>query len=340
VLPATGPNVAPDPVFFIAGGPGQSAVAVATTAGPRFGAELRGQRDIVLVDQRGTGDSHPLKCSINNGPNDLHSYFWQELFAADLLRACREELEKDANLSLYTTSNAMDDLDEVRAALGYDKINLHGGSYGTNAAMVYMRRHPDRVRAVVLSGVAPVDYKFPLVWAKGSQHAMDRLFDDCAADEQCRKAFPKLREEFASVVAKLRQGPVSFDLRHPVTGQTQTVSLSQAAFNEHLRSLLYSPDVQPYLPLVIHYAAEGEFQPFGDLVVQYARALSSPALQIALGVHLSVTCSEHVPFITEAEIARESAGSFYGDLRVRAQKKACENWPRANIEPSFIKPVE
>src|SRR5712692_9088698 len=295
VLPATGPKAAPDPVFFLAGGPGQSAVAVATAAGNKFMAEVRRERDIVLVDQRGTGGSHPLNCVLNNGPNDLRSYFFEEIFPAERLRVCRAELEKDANLALYTTPIAMDDLDEVRAALGYGRINLYGGSYGSNAAFVYLRQHPDRVRSMVVIGVAPVDYKLPLAWARGVQHAMERLFDDCAADEGCRKSVPKLREDFAAVLAQLDKGPVSFELPNPATQRMQTVRLSRASFNEHLRGLLYSPEYASVLPLLINAAAQGEFQLFGAAVLEFARTFRGLANQLATGMSLSVICAEHVP---------------------------------------------
>ena len=340
MLPATEPKAAPDPVFFIAGGPGQSAVAVATAAGNKFMAELRRQRDIVLVDQRGTGGSHPLNCVLNNGANDLRSYFFEELFPAERLRVCRAELEKDANLALYTTPIAMDDLDDVRAAIGYERINVYGGSYGSNASFVYLRQHPDRVRSVVVSGVAPVDYKLPLAWARGVQHAMDRLFDDCEADESCRKSVPKLRADFAAVLAKLDKAPVIFELPNPATQQMQTVRLSRATFNEHLRGLLYSPDFTSVLPLLIHAAAQGEFQPFGGTVLEFAKTFRGPANQLASGMSLSVICAEHVPFISEADIARETAGSFYGDQRVRAQIKACEGWPHGKVAPGFIEPIK
>lgn len=340
LLPATGAKAAHDPLFFIAGGPGQSAIAVAIEGGKRFFEDVRRERDIVIVDQRGTGGSHPLNCILNNGPNDLRSYFWEELFPAERLRACRAELEKDANLALYTTPIAMDDLDEVRAALGYERINVYGGSYGSNAAFVYLRQHPDHVRAVVVSGVAPVDYKLPLPWAKGVQHAMDRLFDDCTADEPCRKSFPKVREDFAAVLARLDKGPVSFELPNPATRQMQAVKLSRTSFNEQLRSLLYRPDYASALPLLIHEAAQGNFEIFGATMLEYARAIRGPANQLAFGMHLSVTCAEHVPFISEADITRETAGTFYGDQRIRAQIKACEGWPRGKVGPEFINPVK
>jgi pimeloyl-ACP methyl ester carboxylesterase len=141
---------------------------------------LHRERDVVLVDQRGTGGSNPLGCNLFGDKPDMQSWF--AAYPLDKLSICREQLEKVANLKLYTTSIAMDDLDEVRSALGYQRINLYGGSYGSTAALVYLRQHPDHVRTVTIFGVAPPNAKIPLSFAKGTQHAIDRLLDDCAAD--------------------------------------------------------------------------------------------------------------------------------------------------------------
>src|SRR5690349_4277384 len=147
VLPATGAKRAPDPIFFIAGGPGSSIVAeaggIATDA-----ARLRERRDLVLVDQRGTGGSHPITCQFYGPPDSLQSYLG-DFMPPDAVRRCRDENAKTTDLTQYTTTIAVDDLDDVRAALGAERINLVGGSYGTRAAQEYMRRHPEIGRAHV-----------------------------------------------------------------------------------------------------------------------------------------------------------------------------------------------
>src|SRR5262249_44848956 len=153
-------------------------------------------------------------------------------------------------------------------------------------------------------------------------------------------SFPKLREDFAAVLARLEKAPVSFSLPNSATGQLQSIKLSSTMFREHLRGLLYSPETTNSLPLVIHYATEGEFRPFGGLVLEYMRALRASGLQIALGMHLGVICSEHVPFITQAEMSRETDGTFYGAERVRVQIKACESWPSSKVNARFIEPVK
>ncbi|MDQ3818552.1 MAG: alpha/beta hydrolase, partial [Acidobacteriota bacterium] len=199
VLPALTEKHAPDPVFFIAGGPGQGAASLAGVVGEGPLASVRQERDLVFLDQRGTGESNPLNCNLFADAADLRAYF-EDMFPIEAMRACRNQLEKVADLKLYTTSIAIEDLDEVRGALGYDRINLYGGSYGTTVALAYLRRYREHVRTVVLAGVAPTGLKLPLPFAKGAQYAIAHLLDDCAADSSCREAFPNLKEEFRLVL--------------------------------------------------------------------------------------------------------------------------------------------
>ncbi|HEX8162612.1 MAG TPA: alpha/beta fold hydrolase [Pyrinomonadaceae bacterium] len=328
MLPALAEKPAPDPIFYFAGGPG---AAASTYAGAPFMTRLSQHRDVVMVDQRGTGGSNPLQCDLYGDPNDMGVYFG-ETFAEARVRACRAELEKIADLRLYTTAIAMADLDEVRGAMGYDKINVNGGSYGSTAALAYLRLYPQRVRAAAVSGVAPVDYKMALPFAKGVEHALDRLFADCAADAKCGAAFPNLRKEFAEVVARLAKAPATFEATNPLTGQKQTITMTREGFMEHVRAALYLPEVMNYLPLLVHDMAGGDFTRFASISYQVFRQLDG---QIARGMHLSVVCSESIPFITEEEIRRETAGTFYGEARLRAYQRACGLWQRGDVPAAF-----
>ena len=137
VLPALGPDRLPDPVVSFAGGPGESSVGEAGYLS-RLLAPLRQRRDILLVDARGTGGSSPLDCP---ELQDVQG-FLDDNVPAGKVRACRERLRKTADLSQYTTDNTVDDVDEVRAALGYPQVNITGASYGTRSVLVYLRRHP------------------------------------------------------------------------------------------------------------------------------------------------------------------------------------------------------
>ncbi|HVG29486.1 MAG TPA: alpha/beta fold hydrolase [Pyrinomonadaceae bacterium] len=328
MLPALAEKPAPDPIFYFAGGPG---AAASMYAGAPFMTRLRQHRDVVMVDQRGTGESSPLRCDFYGDASNMNSYFG-ETFRSERVSACRAELEKVADLKLYTTHIAMADLDEVREAMGYDKINVNGGSYGSTAALAYLRLYPQRVRAAAVSGVAPVDYKMALPFAKGVEHALDRLFSDCAADAGCGKAFPNLRQEFSEVVARLAKAPATFEATNPFNQQKQRITMTREGFMEHIRAALYLPDVMNYLPLLIHDLAGGDYSRFASISYQVFRQLDE---QIARGMHLSVVCSESIPFITEEEIKRETAGTFYGEARIRAYQRACGLWQKGDVPASF-----
>lgn len=334
VLPALGPNPAPDPVFWLNGGPGVAATPTVVAAQRGFLQVFRQDHDLVFVDQRGTGKSNPLECNIGDDPSDLQSFFGK-LFPPDAIRSCREKLEKIADLRLYTTSVAMDDLDDLRKALGYAKINIVAVSYGTIAAQVYMRRHPGSARAAFLVGVATPGIRQPLPFAPAAQHALDLLFIDCASDPACSAAFPKLRTEFYSVLARFDHGPVAVNMLNPVTGKREPVKLERENYVERIRFLLYSTASARFLPLVIHKAYEGDFLPFEGIAIR-----RNPGSQVARGMYMTVTCSEGIPFITEKEIVDEAKGTFVGETRVRSHQQACRQWPRSNVPNSFIEPVQ
>lgn len=334
VLRALSATPAPDPVFWLHGGPGAAATDIVPGARGGFLEALRKNRDIVFVDQRGTGGSNPLKCDIGDNPADIQKFFG-ELFPIEKIKECREKLEKIADLRLYTTPIAMDDLDEVRDALGYDKINLVGGSYGTIAAQVYMRQHPEHLRTVFLGGVANTNIRQPLPFAKGAQQAINRLFEDCSADKVCSSAFPNLRREFDEVIARFDKGAVTAELINPATKQKQSVSIMRASFVEKLRMFLYTTTNARFVPLIIHKAFENDYIPFEELAL--ANNLGG---LMARGMYLTVTCSESVPFITEQDIKKETKETFVGDYRVRVHIKACKEWVKGDIPKSYINPVK
>ena len=336
IVPALTPTPADDPVFFLSGGPGQGAARIARAGEDALMHELRRERDLVFIDQRGTGDSNRLGCSIINERESLQNYFL-EVFPAEAIRACRRELEGHADVRLYTTSLALEDVDEVRSALGYNKINLYGVSYGTLSALEYLRRYPGQVRAVVLAGVVTPAAKLPLQFAKGAQLSMDRLIEDCAGDESCNTAFPTLKEDFASVLRAFANGPVRFALTPPGGRTAQPVTLSRGVFAERLRLMLAEHSSAILVPFLIRHAARGDWLPFGNVAV---RPVPAAAYTLALGSYLTMTCAESVELLTEAEIAKQTAGTFLSDYRVRRHLSACDLWPRSEIPGDFLTPVE
>ncbi len=330
VLPALGPDRRPDAVVYFAGGPGEPAVADAGFLSQDL-APLRRHRDFLLVDARGTGGSSPLECP------ELHDIqgFLDDFVPAGKVRACGERLRKTADLSQYTTDNAVDDVDEVRAALGYPQVNIMGGSYGTRAVLVYLRRHPDRVRTAILDGVVPTHDRAPLFFARSTQKALDGLVAECAGDAGCSRAFPKLADEIAAVLAQSGRQPVRVQLINPSTGQPHEVRLTRNGVAQTLRYMLYNPAVAAELPLRVHLAARGDWKPLAETGSSTAGGMSS----LDNGYFFGVTCSEDIPFIREQEIPAAVAGTFLGDFRIRRQQAACAGWPAARIPQSFLAPV-
>ena len=334
LLPATNQQQhAPDPLFYLAGGPGGAATSYATE---KFIQNLRRNRDVVLVDQRGTGDSNPLTCPSAGSREDMRPYF-EAPFPVERVRACRSELEKVADLTLYTTSIAMDDLDEVREALGYKLVNIYGGSYGSTTSLVYLRQHGDNVRCVAIFGVAPPFAKIPLSFARGVQDSMNRLFADCAADKACNETYPDVAGDFKKVIAQFDKGPVEVNATNVFTRQVQKVTVTRDAFVDGIRQLLYVPTAAAALPALIHIGAGGDLGPLVGTAFQIVTQIDS---KIARGMQFSVICAEDAPFITENDIKTTSASSFYGDARVRPMMKACEEWPKAKVAANFLDPVK
>jgi len=333
VLPALVDKPAPDAIFYLQGGPGGAATSV---AGASLMMRLHRTRDVVLVDQRGTGKSNPLQCNFRGDQNEMRGYFVDAL-TPEAVRACRAELEKIADLKLYTTTIAMTDLDDVRAALGYDKINVYGGSYGATTALSYLNFFPQHVRTVTIAGVAPPDSALPLSFARGVEHALNRLFDDCAEDAKCKAAFPDLRKDWATAVANVSKGPVTFDALNPYTKQRQQVTMTRDGFAELVRLVLYNPTVMSLMPAVIHEMSQGEYSHFAFYSFQLLHGIDAG---LARGMHLSVLCAEDIPFVKESDIEPAMGGTFYGGNRARGYLKACEQWPRGDMPAKFRQPIK
>lgn len=333
VMPAESP-AAPDPLFILVGGPGQSAVSTSKAFSGIFAPVLR-ERDVVLVDLRGTGGSNPLLCPLSGVDDDPQSYFGAMLPAAPL-RACLARL--DADPRLYTTPLAMADLDDVREALGYRQINLYGSSFGSRAALEYVRRYPGRVRSAVLRGVVPPNMSVPLYYARDSQRALDLLFAECAADAACGEAYPDLPGTLGAVRERLAREPVPVEVRLPgVEDRVFRFRLSLDDFNEALRNRLYDEE-SGEIPLYLHRAARGDYSDFGRLALRLRRTASQGQI-LSTGVFLSATCAEDVPFIDPAEAKRLAAGTFLGTYRVDQQVEACKVWPRGSLPDGYREDV-
>jgi pimeloyl-ACP methyl ester carboxylesterase len=314
-------------LFLLEGGPGVAAsVRQGFFLGP--GREYRRGRDLVLLNQRGSGDGPPaLRCEAleTRGPLD-------DLFPLPAVSACRAELEKHADLTQYGTWNAAADIELVRLALGYDQIDLLTLSYGTKLAQIYMKRFPESVRSAVLIGTAPPDFRAPLFHAANAQRALDLLFYACQSDEPCRTAYPDLREDWHRLLARLDARPVRVTLAGSAPARRNTIEIRRGELGEAVRNLMGSAAGQRRLPWIIHRAAAGDF---GTLL----GALPSGRAPYAAGLYLSIECTEGTARIDPADVAPATGGTFLGDYRVRAQLAACAAWPRASLPDGFFTPA-
>jgi pimeloyl-ACP methyl ester carboxylesterase len=320
----------PDPIFVFAGGPGQGAVALASDVMPLF-ARLNDLRDIVFIDQRGTGGSHPLDCE-EDADSPLQSVF-EDALPEDLVRKCLVQL--DADPRQYVTSIAVEDIDDVRSALGYAKVNLWGGSYGTRVELEYLRRHGAHVRSMVLDGVAPATMKLPLSFVADGDAALGKLLADCQADALCRLTYPDLRGTIESLRARLARRPVRAAIQDPRTGERETIDVTENVFLSGLFLPLYVAELASLLPFGIASAARGDFNPLLAQNLEFADDVSE---NLSLGMHLAVVCSEDIPLVTSADLAAADR-SFFGRALVNDFVRACREWPRGAVPADYYTPV-
>lgn len=319
VIPAVKRNPEAHPLFLLAGGPGQSAIetfpAIISLMFP-----IHENRDIVLVDQRGTGKSNPLRCL---DPEDESLDEEQEL---EKVKSCPETL--NADLRFYTTEIAMTDLDEVRAVLGYETINIYGASYGTRAALTYLRMFPEHVRTVTLDAVVDPEFVMFMDAAEDGQAALDEFFARCEADEACEAAFPELRSEFDNLLSRLEESPAEITIPHPLTANPLELTVTRQMITSMVFNTLYVPDLVATLPVSIHTAYADE---------SYAPLISQAWLVNAGlydGMFYAVTCTEDAPLISADEATRRSDNSLFGDRTVDFAA-VCAEWPKGEVSPEF-----
>jgi pimeloyl-ACP methyl ester carboxylesterase len=329
VLPANTLDPKPDPLVILAGGPGQAASTLAPFAEQL--AEVRRTRDIVLVDQRGTGRSAALSCKAF-APDDRADFALDPLPKA---RDCLAELvARGVDPSQYTTSAFVADLEDVRSALGYPRLDLWGGSYGTRVAQEYLRRHPERVRSVVLDGVVPPAMKVTLDAWVSRQAALDAILAACRASAACAHAFP----DPAAMLIRLQQAlrePAHATLTDPRTGAPVRLDLTFDHVLASLQPLTYSPEFASLVPEILQRAVQGDYGPLAAATLSFTADLAE---QMNAALHFSVTCAEDVPRIDAAERERALGGSAAKDLALRAMA-VCDVWPRGSMPADFTQPV-
>lgn len=312
VLPSTSAERSLPPLYDIEGGPGN-----ASTNSAAFylgdGAAYRRRRDVVLVDQRGTGGSNRLDCPVLAAADRSYAPIYP---IAEVVK-CRDALSKHADLRFYGTREAVVDLDDVRVALGHQRIDLVGISYGTTFVLRYLAAHPTSVRAAILVAPVPASARPPRSHAAVAEVALARLFAQCRADVACRTAFDPVAD-FDQAMARL---------------STMKGAPSREVFLEKLRTLMYRPVAARGIPRILYRAAQGDLAPF------FAATRASGGEGIAEGLYLSITCGESLALTDIAKARREARRTRFGDYRLRRQQLACRSWPKVQVADDHLVPV-
>jgi pimeloyl-ACP methyl ester carboxylesterase len=329
IIPAIDSGEKKPPFVFLAGGPGQAAVELASFILTTFD-EVHKTHDIVLIDQRGTGKSHPLQCpeSQLNSPYLLTP----EEFSKQEVMDCLASFSGD--LSQYSTENAINDFEQVRQALGYNKIHLYGGSYGTRAALIYMKRYPQALQTVVLDSVGPVEVPIGLFGQSGEQ-SFELLLAHCQQQPSCQRAFPDLKKEFNHISQQLKQQPATVSIPHPRLGTPTQFVISYGKLTSIIRMQLYNVASRQLVPEVIHQAFNGNYLPLAGLAAQLENGLP----MMYMGLTFNIVCNEDFPRITPAMWQQDAENQFDGDQSHQAWLTACPLWPRYRPSPDFYQPV-
>jgi len=311
IIRAAKPGKERQALFDLEGGPG-----LADTKDAGFylsdGAAYSTTRDVVLIDQRGTGESNPLDCP----EFDAADRSLEPMFPSAAVLSCRVRLSHRADLTRYTTEDAVADLDAVRKALGYSRIDLSALSYGTTLALRYIAVHPAHVRSAVLFSAVPPSAMPPRHHATAAQTALDQMIADCGADRACSTRYPRLRSDLSDAMRKLRSAG----------------HIDSLVVMERLRTKLYSPAGARELPQMIHRLAGGDMSVF-------ASTNEPKGFNYFDGVYLTITCSESLPWFDQNRAMVAARRTAFGDYRIVRQREACENWPRARVKRSFFTPV-
>ncbi len=331
-------STAADPLFVIVGGPGGAAVQSARQYLPWFRG-LQKHRDIIFVDQRGTGESNGLQCRLGEG--QLFDLSDEDRLdkAEDMAAACVAEL--DANLAFYTTPYAVGDLDQVRRALGYEKINLWGVSYGTRVILDYMRRHPEAVRTAVLDSLAPVSIQLPRFVARDGSRALALVFEQCESDPTCFGTYGDLRSGWVNLLDRLDAAPRTITLSHPRSQQPVSTYISANTLSSWMRLTLYSRELAPLIPEAIQRAIHDDFSLFGGIALLAAEDITE---HLSQGMQTTILCAEDRQYArmagagTGAPDVEETERLLRLDI-TESLERICEYFPAGKLPETYFEPV-
>ncbi|MBF38744.1 alpha/beta hydrolase [Idiomarina sp. UBA4520] len=329
VLPAIQEGAKSDPMLILAGGPGQAATELAPMISRMFD-KVRQKRDILLIDQRGTGKSHPLECDISRPDELIRSDDDQDL--AELTEDCLQKYS-DTDTTQYHTVNAVKDFERVREHLGVQQLNLYGGSYGTRVGLTYLREAPESVRTATLDAVAPPQVIIGPFGQHGAQ-AFEAMLKNCEEQAACQEQFPNLEQDYFDVMSALEKQDVLLDTHDPLSFEPITINLTPGRFSSIVRMALYHPNTRQLLPYAIHSASEKNYKAVLGLM---GGTMSQSS--IYLGLMLSVVCSEDLPRATEQLLAEDGDNQFIGARTGDAFIDMCKGWKSAPVPSYWAEPV-
>jgi len=331
IVPALNLEPKPDPLVPLAGGPGQGAIQFYSALASAFEV-VRRERDILLMDQRGTGGSARMDCPIDD---DIVEGQFSDAVTIEYTESCLLQLPHDPRY--FTTSIAVSDLEALRLALGYPSLNLLGVSYGTRVAQHYARRYPESTRSLVLDGVVPPQVPLGPDIALEAQRAIDNILARCANDAACNKRFPDIQSSFRSLLVRLTDSPVAVEIPDPTTGQSIALDFGRNEFAAAIRLLAYQARSIALIPLLVDEAAKGNFS---LLAAHFQMTVSSLVDTLALGMHNAVVCTEDVPFIDRSSFDYEELKSTYiGAFQLEALEAICSVWPAGPLDEGFATPL-
>ena len=313
-----------EPVFFMAGGPGQTSTDLVRVF--MNGPESE-HRDFILINERGTERGSGLHCPVAD-PDAFRTPY-----SAENARHCLAALKEKVDLTHYTTPNVIRDFDAARAALGFEKIHIQGGSGGTYTGLMYARMYPRRVRTMILISAVPPNILVPLYHAQNAQISLDRLFEECEADPACRSRYPELRSEYYALLAALDRSPQRVTLAGGEGAPDVGVTLTRDIVADATRVMMYRGGDD--LPKLIAQGRAGQLEPFARTMLDANRRFYDIG---NLGVELNIACAQSIPFVSDRMITDATAGTYLGDRRVAGQKAACKEWPRAPMPAGWFDP--
>ena len=330
-LQSTAIDPAKDAFTLINGGPGGSSIKMMVDLAPVLRAFTR-ERDVIVVDQRGTGRSAPLVCkALTDSTETL-----EPDQTVTLTKDCLDKLPHDPRY--FTTTVAVADLEALRESAGYEKLSVYGVSYGTRVALQYLRSYPASVRSMVIDGVVPPDMNLGSNVALNSQQTLDAVFDRCRETPSCNERFPQLHDDFARLSELLRKQPVPLTLQHPVTGIPTDLEVTYGHLAIWIRLALYAPSTTALIPLIIDQAAnQGNYLPIAASALRMLHQLTD---SLTYGMHNAVVCTEDAPFYNDAdEDFTTLAQTYLGREMYDSLKSMCSVWPAGVIDESMKVPV-